>query len=331
MRIAGQWVGLGLGDASEEVRSIKAFLRRKFSYAGSLGDHSLYDGQMVAVVTEMQRRYAAAGKIGEHVPGIINVETKYAMGYLARPAAPKPVVFTVEGHMSSMWLGPCAETARWLESNGLCKWQPVGYHNTALPFDNASGIRELRRLLADRTLLPPGTPWGMAIFSQGAIVGSEVFLRHIRPPSGDLHWRLADWRATLAFGSPYREQDVVAPWVQDPPRRGTGGISNVRMTNTPVDRWAEVARRGDLYTENEAGDSGEMKTAIYMAVQNQWSGHPDSLLNQMLELAERPLPEMIAMIKAIASGAMFLGDMRPHGGYDLGPCIDFMRVRLEGE
>lgn len=328
MRIAGAWVGLGLGDVSPEVRAIKAFMRKKFSYAKDLKDTSLYDEQMVRVVTEMQARYARAGQIGLHTPGVVNVETKYAMGFLPRPAAPKPVLFTVEGHMSNMWIGPCAETARVLEQQGICKWQPVGYDSTSLPFNNKSGIDELRRLLADRTLLPPGTPWGLAIYSQGGIIGSSVWLDHIAPATGSLHWRRSSWRATLAFGNPYRELNTVAEWVQDPPRPNTHGISNVRMVNTPP-QWKEVARRGDLYTEVEAGsEATEHKTAIYMAVQNKWSGHPDSLLNQMFELTQRPAPEFLAMVQAIANGAMFLGNMQAHAGYDLRPCIDYMRARL---
>lgn len=328
MRVAGVWVGLGIGDVSQEVRAIKAFMRKKFSYAKDLKDTSLYDEQMVNAVTEMQARYAKAGQIGLHTPGIVNVETKYAMGFLPRPMLPKPVLFTVEGHMSNMWFGPCAETARILEQQGICKWQPVGYDSTSLPFNNRSGIDELRRLLADRTLLPPGTPWGLAIFSQGGIIGSSVWLDYIAPATGSLHWRRSSWRGTLAFGNPYRELNTVAEWVQDPPRPNTHGISNVRMTNTPP-QWKEVARRGDLYTEVDANsEATEHKTAIYMAVQNQWSGHPDSLLNQMLELTQRPAPEFLAMVQAIANGAMFLGNMSPHGGYDLRPCIDYMRARL---
>lgn len=328
MRVAGVWVGLGIGDVSPEVRAIKAFMRKKFSYAKDLKDTSLYDEQMVNAVTEMQARYAKAGQIGLHTPGIVNVETKYAMGFLPRPMLPKPVLFTVEGHMSNMWFGPCAETARVLEQQGICKWQPVGYDSTSLPFNNRSGIDELRRLLADRTLLPPGTPWGLAIFSQGGIIGSSVWLDYIAPATGSLHWRRSSWRGTLAFGNPYRELNTVAEWVQDPPRPNTHGISNVRMTNTPP-QWKEVARRGDLYTEVDANsEATEHKTAIYMAVQNQWSGHPDSLLNQMLELTQRPAPEFLAMVQAIANGAMFLGNMSPHGGYDLRPCIDYMRARL---
>lgn len=329
MRVAGQWVGLGLGDNGEEIRAIKGHMRRKFSYCAHLADTTLYDVPMVNAVTEMQTRYRVAGKIGPHTPGIINLETKYAMGFLPRPVKAKPVVFTVEGHMSNMWFGPCAETARILEQEGLVRWQPVGYNSTKLPFDNDSGIRELSRLLGDRALLPLGTPWAVACFSQGAIIGSETFLRHVFPRTGSLHWRLPDWRGTLAFGSPYRELDIVAEWVTDPPRPGTEGISDRRMTDTPTALWKEVARRGDLYAEVAAGQPAtEHKRAIYKAVQNEWWGHPDSLLNQLIEISERPVPEMLAVIQAITNGVMFLGNMHPHGGYDLKPCIDWLRGQL---
>lgn len=329
MKVGGVWVGLGLGDSSEEIRRIKAMMRTKFGYARDLADTGVYDQQMVAAVTEMQRRYNAAGKLatGKFTPGVMNLECKYVLGFLPRPTKPKPVLFTVEGHMSSMWIGPCAEVGRVLNAEGVCRWQPIGYNNTALPFDNASGERELARLLADRTLLPPGTPWGMAIYSQGGIVGSSLWLKEIRPKTGSLHWRLDSWRGTLAFGNPYRERNTVADWIPDPPRANTQGISNVRMTDTPP-AWKEVARHGDLYTENETNDAGQHKTAIYMAVQNQWMGDPDSLFNQLGEIITRPTSELIAMTQAIANGVMFLGNMSPHGGYDLRPCIDFMRARL---
>lgn len=320
-------MGLGLHDSSTEIRNIKAFMRRKFSYAVQLDDTTVYDAQMVDAVAQMQKRYAAAGKIGAHTPGVINVETKYAMGFLPRPVKPRPVVFSIEGHLANMFLGPAADTAKALEAEGVCRAQPVGYDNVSLPFRNDTGIRELKRLLADRTLLPAGTPWAMTMYSQGAIVGSEVWLNDVLPKTGSLHWRLNDWRGTIAFGSPYRQKDVVAGWVPDPPRPGTQGMSNRRMTGTPG-AWKEVARKGDLYAENTADDKGEFKTAVYMAVQNKWSGDPDSLLSQMFELAQRPVPEMLAMIQAIANGAMFLGNMQAHAGFDLSPCIHHLRTQL---
>lgn len=327
MRIAGQWVGWGLGDTNPKLTVFKRVLKNKFQWVRdwqpALDDSPTYDATLTDVVAEMQRRY------GLPATGILNYATQLKCGFAKSPEVAKPVVFTVEGHMSSMWLGPCAETARALENERLIRWQPVGYNNTALPFDNKSGEDELCRLLADTKLLPAGTPWAMCVFSQGAIVGSRVWMKHIAPPSGKLHWRLPSWRGTLAFGSPYRERDVVAPWVPDPPRRGTQGISNERMTGTPQ-HWMEVARTGDLYTENDGdgSDASEHKTAIYLAVQNKWTGDPDSLFNQLLEIWQRPAPEMLAAIQAISSGAMFVANMNPHGGYDLAPCIAWLRSRL---
>lgn len=330
MRVGGVWVGWGLGDNSTgdfTVRNAKAFMRKKFpSYAGGLADTNAFDQQMLDAVWEMQRRYFESGRL--HAPtGILDLDTQVVMGFKKAAPPVRPVLFTVEGHMSDMFQGPCAETARILESEGVCRWQPVGYNNTALPFDNASGQNELRRLLSDTVLLPPGTPWGMAIFSQGGIVGSKFFLEDVRPESGALHWRFKDFRGCLAHGNPYRENSVIADWVPDPPRPNTQGISDVRMTNTPAN-WKEVARHGDLYAENTVDDAGEDKTAVYKIVQNQWWGGPDSIFMQVFEIVQRPAQEVIAMIQAITSGVMFLANMTPHGGYDLGPGIEFMRSRL---
>ena len=324
MKVNGAWVGYGPGDEFPKVAEYKAFLKKKFTWVrlSPLDDSPIYDAKLTAVVSELQRRY------GLPVTGITDYATQLKCGFIAPPAPKvKPVLFTIEGHMSNMWFGPCADTARILEQEGICRWQPIGYNNTVLPFDNKSGRDELRRLLSDKKLLPPGTPWGMAIFSQGGIVGTSTFLE-MQKPSDPLNWRMKDWRGTLAFGNPYREKDVVAEWVSDPPRHGTQGISNVRMSQTPQ-WWQEVSRTGDLYAENEDNDAGEFKTAIYMAVQNQWSGDPNSLLNQLMELSSQPIVEALPLIQAITSGVMFLGNMAPHGGYDLGPCIDYMRSRLK--
>jgi hypothetical protein len=310
-----------LSTGGQVSRWQKKMLARFRSYAkaadgGPLRVDGYFGNDDAAVQREYERRTR------QPVDGIVSDADLASLG-LARP-----VMFTVEGHMSSMWAGPCAVTAKVLEDEGVCRWQPVGYDNTRLPFNNKSGIDELFRLVSDTTLLPPGTPWSVAIFSQGGIVGSEFFMQHVLPDTGRLHWRLKDCRGVIAFGNPYRERDVIAEWVPDPPRRGTQGISNRRMVNTPP-WWKEHSRRGDLYAENEVSDAGEDKTAIYMAVQSQWTGDPDSLLNQMMEIVHRPIPEVIAMVRAILSGAMFLGNMGPHGAYDLAPGIDWMRTRLQ--
>lgn len=326
----GLYVGLGLGDNSDEIRQIKAFMRSKFrSYAGHLVDTPLFDAELAAVVADMQQRYVNAGQLqpGKFLSGVVNLETKYVMGYLSRPPRDLPVLFTVEGHLSDMFVGPCAFTAKSLEDAGVCRWQPVGYDNVSLPFNNSSGVNELIRLFSDTKRFPPGTPWGLAIFSQGGIVGCKFFLQHVRPENGQLHWRLKDFRGCLAFGNPYRENNIVAEWVTDPPKADTQGISNVRMDFTPTQVWKEVSRHGDLYAENEVSPAGEHKTAIYRAVQNEWTG-TDSLAEQVGEIVGDFGTELLPVFEAIVSGVRFLTDMSPHGGYDLVPCIDFMRNRL---
>lgn len=324
MYLDGKWVGLGLGDSSDEIQRIKAFMRRKFaSYAGHLPDTPDYDAAMAAVVSDMQQRYVDAGKLrpGDFIPGVINLETKYVMGWLKRPPKLLPVVFTVAGHLGDMFTGPAYATARVLEEQGVIRVQPIGYDNVGIPFGrgNETGIRELHRLVHE---LPWGTPWALALHSRGSIVGSRFYLEHIRP-NADV-WPYSQFRGALSFGSPYRERDVVAPWIPDPPKPGTQGISNIRMTNTP-DTWMEVARRGDLYAENPVSNAGEHKTAVYRAVQGELWGGADSLAEQMWELVTDFGPELWAVFEAIVSGVRFLTNQDPHNVYDLAPCVEHLR------
>jgi len=333
---------LKLGDRNEAVRQWRVAMNRWFGPAYSRlhgplpTDTNEFGPRAQAWQKEYQVRTKQAPSFAV-ASGVVSDNDLLLLGVTPPPAKKlKPVLFTVEGHLSNMFVGPCAETARALEREGVCEWQPVGYDNVSIPFNNQSGINELVRLMSAHTLpprpdgrvvpFPPGTPWGLAIYSQGAIVGAEFFMRHIRPANGSLHWRAQDFKGCLSFGSPYRERGVVAEWVPDPPRPDTQGISDVRMTNTPHN-WKEVARRGDIYTENEVNDAGEHKTAIYKAVQGEFWG-PLSIPAQLMAIGLNPTPELIAVAIAIRSGVMFLADMSPHGNYDLGPCIDFMRRQL---
>lgn len=317
----GRWIGLGLGDVDPEVRLVRSFLRRKFSYGADLEDSDVFDTELRDVVAMMQHNY------GLTPSGVWDYATKVRAGYYKPAPPPKPVVFTVEGHMSSLWVGPCAHVAWTMEQEGLCRWQPVGYNNTALPFDNASGVRELDRLFSDTTAFPVGTPWAMCIFSQGGIVGSQFFIRYVKPVGAKHHNRLKDMRGVLAFGNPYREVGVVAEWIADPPKPNTGGISDERMVDTPSN-WKEVARRGDLYTDNDpATDWGEHCTAIYKMVQKEFTGR-DSIIEQLMEIGLNPTKELIAVAAAIIKGVRFLTNMSPHGVYNMEPCFAFMRDRL---
>lgn len=340
MRLAGVWVGWGLGDNSSRdftVRKVKALMRKKFaSYAGNLADTNLFDQQMFDAVWEMQRRYHEQGKL--HEPnGILDLDTEIVMGYKQPAPEVLPIIFTVEGHLSSMFVGPCAFTAQVLEAQGVCHVKPIGYDNVALPFNNRSGIDELCHQLslsaiegpldpAGRPIMwpfPSGTPWGLMSFSQGAIIGSEVLLDHLRPEGGSLHWRYKDLRRAIAFGNPYREKNVIAEWVPDPPAHDTQGISDVRIDNTPA-FWKEHSRHGDLYAENTDDESGRLETSVYKAVQAEWTGD-GSLFAALFRIFTQPASEILPLVKALLDGGMFLLNMSPHGTYNLAPCVEWMR------
>jgi len=335
MEINGVWVGWGLGDhssADSTVQRAKAYMRRMYrSYAGNLADTNVYDQQTQDAVKEMQNRLVADGKlkVGEFILGVLDLATQYAMGF-KKPTAPiLPIIFTVEGHMSNMWSGPCADTARVLEDQGVCRWQPIGYNSNALPFDNDSGVKELERLVSMTTLengvkFPAGTPWGIMGYSQGGMVVSEFYMTRIR--TGPLTWRAPDLKRACCYANPSREKGQVADWAFTPNMNmNSQGLWDTRMVNTPP-VWREVWRHGDIFSENEINDAGEDKTAICKIVCNEWVRGQDSIFHQILELGTNPPAEAFAIMQAILSGVLFLGNTSPHySPFDIGGGIEWMR------
>lgn len=328
-----------LGDHGPQFRPFQEFLNRKFASYSSLKLDEYYGLDEAKVVAEAMRRYGMAptfrtiklNGVDTRVEGAIATdEFLDKAGY--RPI--RPIIFTVEGHLSDMMVGPCAFTAQILEQQGVCWHQPIGYDNVALPFRNQTGVDELVKRIGMTTLFGPrgeprpfpvGTPFGVMGFSQGGIVTSRVLLENLRPDNGSLHWRYKDLKRAIAFGNPYREKDVIAPWVPDPPKRGTQGISNVRITDTPP-FWMEHSRHGDLYAENPDDEVGLNCTAIYKIVsESSWSGGPAGMLGRVIDLLGNPFDGFYDIARAIIRGAMFVGNMGPHGMYDLGPCVEWMR------
>lgn len=341
MRLNGLWIGWGLGDNSAKdftVRDFKAFARSMYrSYMGDLADTNMFDQQLYDALVQMQDRLAASGRLrpGTFIRGVLDLETKYASGFKARPPAAKPIIFTVEGHLSDMFIGPCAYVASTLESQGVCHWKPIYYNNGALPFDNASGVNELvHQLNLPQIDGPPGVLWpfpddlpfGILGFSQGAIVTGKTWLHNLRPAAAGtrLAARRDHLKRAISFGDPYREKDVIADWVPDAPGPGTQGISDERMDNTPP-FWKVHSRHGDLYSENPDNEAGLYRTSIYkIAAENSWSGGPAGMLARIIDLLT-PMDDILPVAQAILGGILFLGNMSVHGGYNLDPCVEWMR------
>lgn len=336
MRIAGQYVGVGLGDATEEVRRLKAHMRRKFGYAKHLPDTTLYDHEMVDAVVEMQRRYAGAGalKAGKYTLGVVNFATKVAMGFVPPPAKvdTRPVLFTICGTGVPWWVGPDADTARAVEDRYL--WQPIGYPAKAVPMGPSISAAKDELVVQmekhrDR-VIRYGCAW--AGYSQGALAISESWELDTKPANGRLHWALPHLKRAVTWGNPMRERgkawpDAGAPI--SPP--ANGGVTGILMADTP-DWWRNYAHKSDLYCDVPPDESGENRTAIWQLIRNGdvLSG-PNSILRQFLELGgiskdSDQISEGIGMVKAMLDALVFFGQgTKPHLNYTTAEAVAYLR------
>ncbi len=339
MRVGGQYVGIGIGDAGEEPRRIKAFLRTKFSYARHLNDSPIYDQATVEVVIEAQRRYEASGKLkaGKYTPGIINYATKVVLGLVPPPVKrdERPVLFSVCGTGVPWWVGPDAETARAVEDQ--YRWQPIGYAARAIPMGPSisEGKAELENQfnIHREQLLRCGA--AILGYSQGAIVISETWEEQIKPKGGRLHWAKDKITKACAWGNPSREVGKVWPDIggKISPNKH-GGVTGNLMVDTP-NWWRNYAHAGDLYADNPVNDeSGENRTAIWQLIRDgDIMTGPDSLLRQMLELGglvkdADMISETTGMVKAMLDALVFFGKQTgPHVNYSPAEAIAYLRSR----
>lgn len=324
-----------LGSSGPEIEYWQAWFQRKFaSYAPPKDGY--YGNEDAAAVKEMQRRY------GLTITGIFDEVTANRAGYV--PPAPnlRPIMFTVEGHLSNMFAGPVADTATQLEKEGVCYHQPIGYNNGPIPFDNASGVKELARLIGAQFMdnlipFPTGTPWSLGGFSQGGIVISDFYFDYLAPGK-PLSWRTPDLKGVLAYGNPCRQTDSIAPWATSwVHMTGTHGLDPARRFGLPgyprkPDKWMDVYREGDIFAENGDDKASQMRAAVYQAVARGdfWS-NPYSLAAQLAGIFNEPVETVMGIIQAMVSGVAFLGDKpNPHySPYDLRGGIDWMRSRLK--
>ena len=312
-------------------------MRKKFSYAKTLADTSIFDQQMVDAVVEMQKRYNSAGQLatGKYTAGIVNAETKYVCGFLPRPpkADKRPVLFTCCGTSVPWWVGPDADTARAVEDRYL--WQPIGYPAQAVPMGPSikAGRDELYVQMNKWRDRITASGFSLAGYSQGAIIVSETWEYDIKPESGRLHWAKPFLTKAVCWGNPTREKGkayadaggTLAPADHQ-------GVTTVLMQDTP-DWWRNYAHAGDLYTDVPDDESGENRTAIWQIIRdgNMISG-PDSLLRQLMELGgivqdANQIAEATGMFKAMVDALMFFGAQTgPHINYSTTAAIDYLRA-----
>lgn len=339
------YLGLGEGDNSDEVKKVADWILFKFSrFRGRVPSQTYFGPELTAAVKEIQSIYNGEGKLpgGSYIPGVVNKKTKEVMGYL--PVAESKIVqkeldFTVEGHMSDMNVGPCAFVAQVRESQGLSIHMPTAYVNNRIPFHNEDGYEKLvARLLQTefktedgRTILfPADQPFNLIAFSQGAMIACEVLEKEILNPKGRLHFRLKALKKVLMFGNPYRNVDVCAPWVPDPPKKGTKGIMDVHFDATKYPelkgKYMEHSRTGDWYAENLPDEPGENMTAIAKIItQGKFTGGPASVWARIVDLFTNPADGILDIAMSVYRTFAGLIRLEAHGTYDLGPVIDWLR------
>ena len=337
MKIAGQWVGWGLGDRHDEVRSLKALMRQKFSYARQLPDTADYDLAMVEAVSEMQSRYRAIGQLAaaKYTPGVLNYATKLAMGYLTRPVHrpdERPLLFTVCGTGAPWWVGPDADTARAVEDK--YQWQPVGYPARPVPMGPsiAAGRDELYVQFNRHREQVQKHGAALAGYSQGAIVIAETWEQDIKPDGGKLAWARPHLIKAVTWGNPMREAGKAWPTGNGTvPPRHHHGVTGALMTDTPP-WWRDYAHKGDIYTDTPPDESAENRLAIWQAIRDgSLLRGPDSFLRQVLELTGAVqdgtrLAETTGMVKAMLDAIIFFGQgTRPHVNYSTAEAIAYLR------
>jgi hypothetical protein len=351
----GPYVGLGEGDHSPEVPKVKAKLKAKFKPArDTLDDSDLFTRALTAEVIRVQDIYRNEGLARhpgalQYLRGVVNREFKYDIGLLARPAANLPINFTLEGHLSNMFFGPCAQTASALEAEGAAHWKPVWYKNDDIPFKNNLGVEAMYAQLSSHWIegppvdpnqpdgpkimwwFGPEVPWGLISFSQGAMIACEFMWKYVLPPNAPLHYRLNTFRRGLAFGNPRRAKDAVCSWAQSPPSPGTHGIMD-RLFDAHKegigDRWAEHPNDEDMFAEVGDDEMSLNQTAIAQIIcEGNFTGGPAAIWRRVLKVFGNPFGGLFNIVKSIYDAVMFLAaNPNPHySTFATSGDVDWMR------
>lgn len=323
----GKWLGWGPGDVDPKVAQIQTYLAHAYhKTAGSLVATGVYDAATTAVVTQLQKNLIAGGNFTGPADGIMNYATQLALGFIKPTPKPRIPFFTVEGHMSNMWIGPIAGTAEALEQEGRVAHFPTGYNNGAIPFDNKSGERELTNRV--NTFAPPGQKFVLGGFSQGSMVVTDYMINELIGSP-----REKDCLGVLLYGNPSRSKGSVAPWsveqAGDPQNAGMEPRFRLDLLGLkPQFPVMDVYRKGDMFSDNQPGEEGALKSACYEAIAR---GNVFSQFSVAAEIAQafgKPVTFVIGVFQAIFSALGFLasGNNNPHySPFDISGGINWVR------
>jgi hypothetical protein len=226
-------------------------------------------------------------------------------------------VFSINGFMGNMWLGPQAEVAQHLSQARLAYWQPVGYDSSRFPLSGgvSLGLAELKR----QRVLHPG-PYLITAWSEGACIATEYLKTDT---SGDC-------KGGAFYGNPYRYPGQWNPSgtalgaVPDPGGAGVGGPAHNWRTPPSIHHYCHGPNQPsydgltgvDQYTCCSTGTDGDIARIFYNFVFNNWTGAFEEILVIAEDLAKNAGVTVFAAIEtAIEWIRFFAGQAKPHTDY----------------
>jgi hypothetical protein len=226
-------------------------------------------------------------------------------------------VFSVNGFMGNMWLGPQAEVAQHLSTIGLAYWQPVGYNSSSFPLSTGvkAGLAELKR----QRSLHPG-PYLITAWSEGACIATEYLQAD---ESGDC-------KGGTFYGNPYRAAGQWNPSgtaigaVPDPGGAGVGGPGHNWKTPPTIHHYCHGPNQPsydglpgiDEYTCCSTGVDGDIARIFYNFVFLQWTGAFEEILVVAKDFAANAGVTLFEAVEtAIEWIRFFGGQCVPHTDY----------------
>ncbi|MBB5167186.1 hypothetical protein [Mycobacterium sp. AZCC_0083] len=336
------WIGWQVGMSGPTVKTAKAKLKARFSYAKRLDDTEVFGLDLqAALVTYQQNKNAdknyTGPKLGSHGFGVLDFDTQVALGVIVidKPAFVQGydiVHFSINGAGSTYDMGYPYDIGELLDKT-KCYHQPIGYNTAPVPMSRGvkDGVAEFIRQL-DMPRGPKGEnctqiPWCATVYSMGAIVFMTVLMRVLY---GDLGRFKATYRGSSAFGNPMREhghtfpgcsysdgEGIVTPTAHDTPVEHWDFASDKAMTNTKGD---------DLYSKiNKAGSTADQIADMRAVWDIVNTGNPLNLAGQVWNLVSSPtFNEGVGAFKAATNALDFflIKVTSPHTTYQFVNPID---------
>lgn len=230
-------------------------------------------------------------------------------------------VFSINGFMGNMWLGPQAEVAQHLSNQGvnLAYWQPIGFDSSPFPLNK--GVANGRAAFREQRQLHPG-PCFITAWSEGACIATLEL-------QSDAQLQ-AECKGGAFYGNPYRSQGQWNPSgtalgsVPDPGGAGVGGPANNWRTPDSIHHYCHGPNQPsydgisgvDQYTCCSTGTDGDIARIFYDFVFSKWGGGFQEILLIAEELAKNAGVTLFAAIKtAIEWIEFFGGQCKPHTDY----------------